>query len=432
MRVVVTNFNESKQIRVKSTTTGNTTNTKKHFKKANNNKPNDHITEPGKLPKGDVKGHIRYDKDQKGRQVEINFLISYPKAIWMQLTPEQRKLIASKSREHKRTARSIGQADTTGDNITHAASISSLQAQISTLNSQIQSLTSGKTDDVSVLTTSLIGGRTAAGQNKHNINTVRVISSVHHNDKPNAQHSVPHTMSYNETDSNADTCCLGNNFAVLQYTNRSATVAPFHADYAALTNVPIVTGATVYDDPYTNTSILLIINEGLYFGSTLDHSLINPNQIRHYGHTYQDNPYSSDPLGIVADNNHISLHSSGTKIQFNTRCPTDTEIRTLPSIQLTSDHEWIPQHVTLGEVKFSSPTSKGENYTVEQLYDDLPMARKIASLTMLDLPDAPPPLGLDRKANKYSDTRADILAGRWWIGRKWAEATLKKTSQKYF
>ena len=51
---------------------------------------------------------------------------------------------------------------------------------------------------------------------------------------------------------------------------------------------------------------------------------------------------------------------------------------------------------------------------------------------MLDLPDAPPPLGLDRKANKYSNTRADVLAGRWGIGRKWAEATLRKTSQKYF
>jgi hypothetical protein len=61
-------------------------------------------------------------------------------------------------------------------------------------------------------------------------------------------------------------------------------------------------------------------------------------------------------------------------------------------------------------------------------YDDLPNVQRIAALTMLDLPDAPPPLVLDHK----TIIRADVLAGRWGIGRKWAEAILHKTSPKYF
>ena len=47
-------------------------------------------------------------------------------------------------------------------------------------------------------------------------------------------------------------------------------------------NIPIVTGATAYDDPDTCQTFILVINEGLYYGSRLDHTLINPNQIQEY------------------------------------------------------------------------------------------------------------------------------------------------------
>ena len=433
-RGIIANYNDSKHIRVKSTTTGNVNKNKPHSQKSNH-KSTKSITDPKKLPKGDTHGHIRYDTDSKGRQVEINFLISYPKALWQSLTPAQRKLIATKAREHKGdttgTTRTAQTVRTDTDDLSQAQTITTLQSQVTMLNNQVNALTSRVTDDVSVLSASLVGGRTAAGQHRHNINKVRVISSAHHDNTSSVKHSVPHTSALNETDSNADTCCLGSNFAILRYTNRSANVAPFHDDYTALTDVPIVSGATVYDDPNTNTSVLLIIHEGLYFGTTLDHSLLNPNQLRHFGLTYQDNPFSPEPLGITMDDLHIPLHSSGTKIQFATRCPTDTELCTLPAFELTSDHEWLPHNVNLGVAHVSSLSVEGET-GVEQLYDDLPIVQRIAALTMLDLPDAPPPLGLDRKANKYSNTRADVLAGRWGIGRKWAEATLRKTSQKYF
>jgi hypothetical protein len=208
-----------------------------------------------------------------------------------------------------------------------STSIADLQSQVSNLQQQIQSIQRNNGDDVSALSGSLVGGRTAAGQHR-NVKKVRVINSVQHTNDPVVQHSIPNTISANETDTNADTCCLGNNYAVLRFTNRSATVAPYHDNYKVIDNVSILTGATVYDNPDTGESVLLIVHE--------------------------------------------------------------------------------------------------------QLYEDVPIARKISSLTMLDVPDAPPPLGLDHKANKYSNTRAEVLAGRWGIGRKWAEATLKKTSQTYF
>ena len=99
------------------------------------------------------------------------------------------------------------------------------------------------------------------------------------------------TQAWNEGDSNADTCCLGKNFAILEYTQRTADVYPYDTSYSPLTNVPIITGVTAWDDPQSNTTWLLIVNEGLFYGDKLDHSLLNPNQVRHYGNIFQYNPY---------------------------------------------------------------------------------------------------------------------------------------------
>jgi hypothetical protein len=99
-RGIVANYNESKHIRVKSTTTGNVNKNKSHPQKSNT-KSTEHISDPKKLPRGDARGHIRFDTDSKGRQVEINYLISYPKPIWLALTPAQRKTIATKAKENK-------------------------------------------------------------------------------------------------------------------------------------------------------------------------------------------------------------------------------------------------------------------------------------------------------------------------------------------
>ena len=105
-------------------------------------------------------------------------------------------------------------------------------------------------------------------------------------------------VSNNETDSNADTCCLGKNWIVCEYTTRTADVFPYDDSYEPITNVPIVSGATAYTNDEGETFIL-VINEDLYYGDKLDHSLINPNQVRHNHIHYWDNPYDKErPLSI--------------------------------------------------------------------------------------------------------------------------------------
>ena len=162
----------------------------------------------------------------------------------------------------------------------------------------------------------------------------------------------PSTSAWNEADSNADTCCLGKNFIVLEYTQRTADVYPYDTSYSPLTNVPIVTAATAWDDPSNNTTWLLIVNEGLFYGDKLDHSLLNPNQIRHFGNIFQDNPYDREnELAITCpDMLKIPLETKGTKIRFNSRVPTMEELNSIPEtcqVHLTSPHPWNPATVQL-------------------------------------------------------------------------------------
>ena len=66
-------------------------------------------------------------------------------------------------------------------------------------------------------------------------------------------------------------------------------------------HIPIVSGATAYDHHDGHTYIL-VLHESLYYGTQLDHSLINPNQVRHYGIDLWDNLYDKERgLNIQTD-----------------------------------------------------------------------------------------------------------------------------------
>lgn len=89
------------------------------------------------------------------------------------------------------------------------------------------------------------------------------------------------------------TCVLGVNFKILEYTSRAAQVFGFDKSSGS-TEVPIVTGATAYGDLQSGETYILVFNESLFFGARLDHSLLNPNQIRHYGVPVWDNPFDTN------------------------------------------------------------------------------------------------------------------------------------------
>jgi hypothetical protein len=146
-----------------------------------------------------------------------------------------------------------------------------------------------------------------------------------------------------ELDSHSDTAVLGRNCVILGFTGRECDVSPYNDTYQSITGVPIVTGATAYTCKNTGETIILVFHEALWTGDTMEHSLLNPNQLRHYGIQVQDNPYHASQgmyLSTEDGNITIPLQSTRTTIYLDTRSPTDNELQECQHIQYTSKQDW--------------------------------------------------------------------------------------------
>jgi hypothetical protein len=65
--------------------------------------------------------------------------------------------------------------------------------------------------------------------------------------------------------------------------------------------------ATAWDDPAAGEVIVLYINEALYFGDKMSHTLLCPNQLRSHGWKVQDVPKQFD-----AESAHAIINPTGT------------------------------------------------------------------------------------------------------------------------
>ena len=61
--------------------------------------------------------------------------------------------------------------------------------------------------------------------------------------------------------------------------------------YKKIKSVPIVQASKAYDNNESGETTILILNKAIWMGATMDHTLVNPNQLSAYGMTVQDNPF---------------------------------------------------------------------------------------------------------------------------------------------
>ena len=128
-------------------------------------------------------------------------------------------------------------------------------------------------------------------------------------------------------------------------------MSPYTEAYDAIKNIPIVLVATAWTSLESTETYIIVLNEGLWMQGEMDHSLINPNQMRHNGATVQDNHLSPSPIFIETAEADFSqpLEISGTNILANTRTPTDVELANCRHIVLTSANPWNPHNVGFPE-----------------------------------------------------------------------------------
>jgi hypothetical protein len=79
-------------------------------------------------------------------------------------------------------------------------------------------------------------------------------------------------------------------------------------------DIPIATVCTVRTNPTTGEYLMLVLNQCVYFGTLLKHSLICPNQLRAHGVVVHDIPTQFDPTSqhaIIRNDLTIPLDMSG-------------------------------------------------------------------------------------------------------------------------
>jgi hypothetical protein len=134
----------------------------------------------------------------------------------------------------------------------------------------------------------------------------------------------------------------------MYYTNRACDVMPFSESYDAKTDIQIATACTAYQCPNTGQVYILVLNEVLWFGyeeDGMDHTLLNPNQLRNFQLDVYDNPFDrTNDLHIDTPSDlQIPLKTKGTVVYFITGflC-TLISMPTSTSSNLSSAAEWNP------------------------------------------------------------------------------------------
>ncbi len=158
-----------------------------------------------------------------------------------------------------------------------------------------------------------------------------------------------------ELDSHADTCVTGPNFLILDYTGEQCDVTPYTNDYQPIINVSVVNAATAFTDESTGETIILRYNQVLWYGKRMKMSLINPNQMRHYGVTVSDDPTDSTRVfGATLDVTVIPFKMDGTVVCFESRVPSRYELDNCKTVIMTDGNVWDPSNVRIASVSVTS------------------------------------------------------------------------------
>lgn len=146
-----------------------------------------------------------------------------------------------------------------------------------------------------------------------------------------------------EMDTHADTCVAGSNFLMCEFDGTTCEVMPFSSEYESMKDIPIVSAATAWTNEETGETVILYFHQVLWYGDKLNNSLINPNQLRHFGRPVCDDITDRNrTFGIDVDNEFvIPFTMEGTTISFTSRVPTRWEMENCRIFIMTDESPWI-------------------------------------------------------------------------------------------
>ena len=254
-----------------------------------------------------------------------------------------------------------------------------------------------------------------------------------------------------EMDSHADTCVAGPNFMVLSFTGEQCDVTPYTNDYQPITNVQVVNAVTAFTDESTGVTSILHFNQVLWYGNRMKMSLINPNQLRHFGIAVSDDPTDNTrPFGISGDDLFIPFLMDGTTVYFETRVPTEWELENCKHVEMTDDSLWNPSQVTISNVTSTQDLPLVEILTRRNISSLHVMNKALPDETYSDLTSYDETRFLNRmignvnvatahrdlnvsfmgSKDRHSQVNAETVARKFRCGIETAQRTLKTTTQR--
>jgi hypothetical protein len=189
-------------------------------------------------------------------------------------------------------------------------------------------------------------------------------------------------------------------------------------------------------------------------GNDMNHSLINPNQMRHFGINVQDNPYCRTQMHLSTEDEDvvIPLTSDGTIIYFSSRTPTEKELHEYRHVEVTSQAEWNRRDISFPEapvrVEEGKLTSQVSAIRAQRKQNDefdcncecngtrtvhlgLPQVveRLISKVRVADVLEDVPQRRTFVSNDRHCSVSAAELSERWGIGLKQASDTIGITTQ---
>jgi hypothetical protein len=215
-------------------------------------------------------------------------------------------------------------------------------------------------------------------------------------------------------------------------------VHPYNPSYKPKKNVPVVKAVTAYDLPSGKT-IILCLNQALYFGKELNNTLLNPNQMRVNGVIVDECPISlsydgrsTHSLHFPDDDIRIPFEMHGCISYFPTQLLTKNEIKKCHWIELTSDVPWDPYADEFADKELKArqgyvnalQSHKEDIFSHHMLQEISPVFDNQRVIDALSINSV--------SANKQKpELSAEDLAYKWGIGLKLPEQTLQVTTHKF-
>lgn len=195
--------------------------------------------------------------------------------------------------------------------------------------------------------------------NQRKVSRINTILSIHNRSTTISSTHVHKHLKLSKTemahgcklglDSWADTCCIGRHAHIDSYVDgRSVTAKGFASNLPELKDIPIVNCSFAYDDENGKT-FLLQINNAIYLGENMEHSLLCPNQCEDNNiridirpKLYYPNSPTASTIFCSEQNLSIPVQHHGPLPFIQVRRPTGEEILTCDIVKLTSDEDWNP------------------------------------------------------------------------------------------